>query len=141
MLKISAGNEEFGLCGKWLLHGFKIAKLNLQGNPRLMQRSHSTAYADISAADVYEIATRSSEANIENKITGALAFDGEKFCQCLEGKHESVQNLIETIQKDGRNSDLEVIAEKAITVRYFGDWSMLYVDGQGFSPVTDAMNF
>jgi hypothetical protein len=29
MLKISAGNEEFGLCGKWLLHGFKIAKLNL----------------------------------------------------------------------------------------------------------------
>jgi hypothetical protein len=27
------------LCGKWLLHGFKIAKLNLQGNPRLMQRS------------------------------------------------------------------------------------------------------
>jgi hypothetical protein len=39
MLKISAGNEEFGLCGKWLLHGFKIAKLNLQGNPRLMQRS------------------------------------------------------------------------------------------------------
>jgi hypothetical protein len=40
MLKISAGNEEFGLCGKWLLHGFKIAKSNLQGNPRLMQRSH-----------------------------------------------------------------------------------------------------
>jgi hypothetical protein len=39
MLKISAGNEEFGLGGKWLLHGFKIAKLNLQGNPRLMQRS------------------------------------------------------------------------------------------------------
>jgi hypothetical protein len=39
MLKISAGNEEFGLCGKWLLHGFKITKLNLQGNPRLMQRS------------------------------------------------------------------------------------------------------
>ncbi|MFT7220200.1 MAG: hypothetical protein ACI8Z1_001817 [Candidatus Azotimanducaceae bacterium] len=37
---MSAGNEEFGLCGKWLLHGFKIAKLNLQGNPRLMQRSH-----------------------------------------------------------------------------------------------------
>jgi hypothetical protein len=27
------------LCGKWLLHGFKITKLNLQGNPRLMQRS------------------------------------------------------------------------------------------------------
>jgi hypothetical protein len=26
------------LGGKWLLHGFKIAKLNLQGNPRLMQR-------------------------------------------------------------------------------------------------------
>jgi hypothetical protein len=40
MLKISAGNEEFGLGGKGLLHGFKIAKLNLQGNPRLMQRSH-----------------------------------------------------------------------------------------------------
>jgi hypothetical protein len=39
MLKISAGNEEFGLCGKWLLHGFKIAKLHLQGNPGLMQRS------------------------------------------------------------------------------------------------------
>ena len=39
MLKISAGNEEFGLCGKWLLHGFKIAKLNFQGNPRLMQES------------------------------------------------------------------------------------------------------
>ena len=35
MLKISAGNEEFGLCGKWLLHGFNIAKLNLQGNPNL----------------------------------------------------------------------------------------------------------
>ena len=75
---------------------------------------YSTAYADISAADVYEIATRSSEANIENKITGALAFDGKKFCQCLEGKHESVQNLIETIRKDGRNSDLEVIAKKPL---------------------------
>jgi hypothetical protein len=39
MLKISASNEEFELGGKGLLHGFKIAKLNLQGNPRLMQRS------------------------------------------------------------------------------------------------------
>jgi hypothetical protein len=102
---------------------------------------YSTAYADISPADIYEIATRSSEANIENKITGALAFNGETFCHCLEGMQESVQNLIETIRKDGRNSDLEVIAEKVITVRYFGDWSMLHVDGQDFSPVTDAMNF
>jgi hypothetical protein len=44
MLKISAGNEEFGLGGKWLLHGFKIAKLNLQGNPRLMQRTPHNAH-------------------------------------------------------------------------------------------------
>jgi hypothetical protein len=48
MLKISAGNEEFGLGGKWLLHGFKIAKLNLQGNPRLMQRPPNIYWSGIS---------------------------------------------------------------------------------------------
>jgi hypothetical protein len=38
MLKISPSNEKFVLRGKWLLRGFKIAKLNLQGNSILMQR-------------------------------------------------------------------------------------------------------
>lgn len=99
----------------------------------------STAHADVKSADVDVLVTQAAARNPERGITGALAYNGRNFCQCLEGPEDEVRALMAIIEKDARHSGVKTIDVKPITERYFGEWSMQRVDGLNFSIVIDAM--
>lgn len=99
----------------------------------------STAMSDIQRPDVERIAETARVANQARGITGALAYNGRNFCQCLEGEEADVRSLMAEISKDQRHSGVKIIDEKPIEQRHFGEWHMQLVDGLDFSPVIEAM--
>lgn len=99
----------------------------------------STAHADVKSAQVDVIVEQATVRNPAQDITGALAYNGRNFCQCLEGPRDGVRALMALIEKDARHSGVKIIDEKPITARYFDGWAMRRVDGLDFSVVIDAM--
>ncbi len=57
-------------------------------------------------------------------ITGMLLYLNEKFIQVLEGKRETVKELINKIEKDPRHKRLSVLLEGNTRARIFHNWSM-----------------
>lgn len=49
-------------------------------------------------------------------ISGSLLFDGERFCQLLEGAEATVRALMDRIERDTRHTDLLVLSA-ALTER------------------------
>ena len=99
----------------------------------------STARAGITESDVSAITTHATKANEPRMISGALAFNGRAFCQCLEGAQNEVYALIDLIREDPRHSDMRIIAELDIETRYFLGWNMRWVYDQSFSELRQAM--
>lgn len=67
-----------------------------------------------------------------NGITGILVFDGQLFCQYLEGAPQVVQSLLQRIAADRRHRDFTLHHEGALHQRRFESWSMAYgLDGEG----------
>lgn len=60
-------------------------------------------------------------------VTGVLVFTGEAFIQILEGPDEAVTALLESISRDHRHSDVEVMTTKLTHERLFSKWSMGFV--------------
>ena len=50
--------------------------------------------------------------------------DGIGFAQVIEGGSEQVDSAMNRIRADRRHSDLEVLLDRAVSSRQFGDWSM-----------------
>jgi hypothetical protein len=78
--------------------------------------------------DVARIARVGHRYNKDHDITGLLLFDGERFCEYLEGERGNVERLLDKIRGDPRH--------EFMTVHYQGDhpgprlyrhWSMGYV--------------
>lgn len=67
---------------------------------------------------------------IKNKhlgITGLLIFDGDYFCQYLEGTENAVRALIESIKMDKRHTNFKTLFEDYTeTSRRFESWSIAY---------------
>jgi hypothetical protein len=59
-------------------------------------------------------------------ITGILVYGNDCFMQVLEGEEATVRSLYEQIKGDARHRDVTAYADKAITQRAFGDWSMAF---------------
>ncbi len=59
-------------------------------------------------------------------ITGALVFDGEYFCQHLEGPRTAVLTLMEEIRRDPRHVDVDLLHEAALGLRRHARFSMGY---------------
>jgi hypothetical protein len=81
---------------------------------------------------VAAIAGRARQKNAELGITGLLIFDGQRFCQQLEGPAATVAPLIECIRSDPRHVDVAVIHESRLKSRRFQQFSL------AFSTVEDA---
>lgn len=64
--------------------------------------------------------------NPELGITGVLIVIGETYLQLLEGPEESLGVLLDFIRTDCRHTGMEVLAERPMKDREFGDWAMGY---------------
>lgn len=56
--------------------------------------------------DIVRVARRH---NPSRAITGALLFNGDHFCQLLEGPPESVRELMQRIAQDARHTDVRTL--------------------------------
>jgi hypothetical protein len=87
------------------------------------------------AADVRGIADIVRRARSHNRahgISGILIFDGEHFCQCLEGGCEEVLLLAGRIEADRRHEQFSIVQQGFAGERRFPGWDMAYaLDTQG----------
>jgi hypothetical protein len=79
-----------------------------------------------SVSVVAEIAATARLANAQANITGLLIFDGQRFCQQLEGPKKAVLKLIERIRTDPRHVNVEVVHHGAVDGRRFQNFSLAF---------------
>lgn len=81
---------------------------------------------------VGQIARHARQANVKVHITGLLIFDGERFCQYLEGHADDVNQLFKRIEVDPRHQGVRLLHRGESAQRQFRRFSM------GFASVDDA---
>jgi hypothetical protein len=67
---------------------------------------------------------RTRNANLN--LTGALAFTETHFAQVLEGSRSAIDELMESIRRDRRHTDIQVTRVETLPERRFPDWRMAY---------------
>jgi hypothetical protein len=92
----------------------------------------SKASQDFGTLHLFNLLT---EARLRNKrlgITGHLLYLDGQFTQCIEGKRASIDALWESLQRDVRHYEIELLARYAISERRFADWTMAFSSYQSF---------
>ncbi len=78
---------------------------------------------------VKEIVAAARRQNPVHGITGALLFDGERFCQLIEGEEAPVRALLQNISVDARHTDVRVLfADQSPRGRTTQRWVSGYCD-------------
>ncbi|MEC7118830.1 MAG: BLUF domain-containing protein [Pseudomonadota bacterium] len=77
--------------------------------------------------NVARILSQSRRNNLHRHLVGVLYYGNGCFFQCLEGREQDIQNLLESLRKDPRHRDLEILSKEPIEYLSFMDWSMKYV--------------
>jgi hypothetical protein len=98
--------------------------------------SRSTAmrrliYISRSLTDAGEIGSIMSASVVRNEhvgITGMLWAGDGCFAQVLEGDAEQIEATMDRIRADHRHTDIDVLLDREVMTRQFGDWSMRYAD-------------
>lgn len=88
----------------------------------------SRASTSISDTDVRHILEQSRRNNPILRITGHLQCHGDYFFQVLEGPENALDQLLDTLGRDARHTDLCVLYREPLDRRNFANWSM------GFGP-------
>ena len=81
---------------------------------------------------VAAIASHARAANAQRGLTGLLVFDGNCFCQQLEGMQKHVLSTMARIDQDVRHGQVTVVHHGPLAARRFSDFSL------AFSTVEDA---
>lgn len=78
---------------------------------------------------VADIVKAAREKNIKLQLTGILVFDGQRFCQYLEGPQASITTVLESIYRDSRHSDVHLQFHGPVDGdRQFQDWAIAYAE-------------
>ena len=70
-----------------------------------------------------------SEARLKNAaldVTGHLLYTKEVFVQCIEGPPASIAILWDSLQRDTRHYEIELLARGPLVERRFSNWSMAF---------------
>ena len=59
--------------------------------------------------------------------TGVLVFDGEQFCQYVEGETPRIRALLRNLLADPRHENMRILADLPIGARHFQTFRMGYV--------------
>lgn len=91
---------------------------------RLIYASETSRPLD--AAMVNDLLAKARIANARREITGALAFDSERFLQVLEGSRDRLSALYSRLVQDDRHKALQLIEFVPIDERDFVQWNMAF---------------
>ena len=84
----------------------------------------STASEPMDDEDLAELLAQSRERNARNDITGMLLYKDSRFIQSLEGHEEHVQKIFDSIRRDDRHYDVQLLWLRYAQFREFPDWTM-----------------
>jgi hypothetical protein len=110
--------------------------------PKIVQLIYSSVLSPSTRISEVSAIIRSSRArNFSSGITGVLLFDGQRFCQCIEGETDQVNQLIEKIKRDERNVDFKVIyLNTTEDTRRFSNWRAGYPMECTLGVMTDVID-
>lgn len=77
--------------------------------------------------NVARILSESRRNNIRRNLVGVLYYGDGCFFQCLEGTSDDIDELLESLKRDPRHGEIEILSRSAIPELSFHDWSMKYV--------------
>ena len=84
-------------------------------------------------ADIIRTARR---VNAELDVTGVLVFDGERFCQYIEGPAAPIEELAQRIGRDPRHIGFSPLHHGPLEgPRHFAQWSMAYALAPDLEPL------
>ncbi len=86
----------------------------------------STATAVTTPEDPAAILEVSRRNNVRDGLTGLLYFDGKRFLQVIEGDDATIAGTLDRINHDPRHRAIVVLADRHVSEREFGEWSMAY---------------
>lgn len=90
---------------------------------QLSYRSKATNYFKVGDLDsMLETAVQNNE---RANISGCLVFYNNCFVQILEGTKANVISLYNTIKKDIRHHDLDLLWQGEVDKKHFKEWGML----------------
>ncbi|MGE0496865.1 MAG: BLUF domain-containing protein [Ramlibacter sp.] len=95
----------------------------------VLYTSTLSAAAGISAVPAILAVARAR--NQRDGVTGVLVFDGQNFCQYIEGERASVQACMERILRDTRHSDIRLSHDAEAEQRRFKRFRAGYASLEG----------
>lgn len=102
---------------------------------------HSCLSSDYDASCVSAIIKTARAFNAEHGITGVLVFDGERFCQYLEGPRMPVNALITRLEVDPRHAQFTpLMRQPLIGPRLYDGWTMAYCMLDGLPFMREILN-
>lgn len=110
----------------------------------LLYVSRSTLELPRQAQEIEDIVRVSRSRNASIDVTGALVFTERNWAQNIEGPAAAIDELMESIRRDSRHTDVDVVYHATIADRRFATWAMAYAGPSTFVagnvlPLTDPL--
>lgn len=109
--------------------------MRLPGAPAGAASAHTTLYEVLyvsllapgtPVSAVARIAHHARTANARHGLTGLLVFDGQRFCQQLEGTQKNVLSAMARICQDTRHTEVSVVHQGTLAARRFCGFSLAF---------------
>jgi len=81
----------------------------------------------MSREDISELLAESRGLNKQRNITGMLLYRYGSFMQVIEGERYAVCDLFESVKRDPRHKNIDLIILEPSEKRIFDEWSMSFI--------------
>jgi hypothetical protein len=78
----------------------------------------------MSEIEFTQLGLEAARLNALDGISGLLVYNGQQFCQTIEGAPAAIDDLMTRLCNDPRHDDLRVIEDGPIAQRRFRSWDM-----------------
>ena len=121
--------------------GTHAQSARLSNEPRVSSLIYrSRAKKSLDASDLAALLQTARLRNNSESITGLLLYDRGQFLQWLEGPPAALRRVADSIGRDPRHEDMEVIARADGVPRNFTGWDMRLASSSGLSPLPPGAN-
>jgi hypothetical protein len=87
----------------------------------------SRAARSFSHDELQDLTRAAQSRNHDEAITGLIVYDDPWFYQWLEGPADSLERIQQSIMRDARHTDIEILRARRVGARVFNDWDMKLV--------------
>jgi methanogenic corrinoid protein MtbC1 len=85
----------------------------------------SRAVSRPSESELEQLVAQARSRNRSLGVTGMLLYENGRFLQTLEGPPASLRKVWDSIRRDPRHGEIEVLSDHMISSRLFSDWDLL----------------